>query len=90
MGAGTQDNDSSEWHAIRMGHRVLIVDDSGPFRVAARALLTADGFDVVGVAVDGATALELTRRLRPDVVVLDVALPDLDGFDVARRIRWEP
>jgi DNA-binding NarL/FixJ family response regulator len=65
---------------------VLIVDDHPSFRVTARALLEAEGFDVVGEAEDGESAIEAARRLRPDVVLLDVQLPDLDGFEVATRL----
>jgi DNA-binding NarL/FixJ family response regulator len=65
---------------------VLIVDDHPGFRSAARALLEADGFDVVGEAADGASGLAAAARLRPGLVLLDVQLPDLDGFEVARRL----
>jgi len=61
---------------------VLIVDDHPSFRASARAILEADGFTVVGEAEDGAAGLEALRRLRPDVVLLDVQLPDMTGFDV--------
>jgi DNA-binding NarL/FixJ family response regulator len=61
---------------------VLIVDDHAGFRSFARALLEAEGFDVVGEAADGATALALARALAPELVLLDVALPDMDGFAV--------
>ena len=61
---------------------VLIVDDHPSFRASARAILEADGFSIVGEAEDGATGLALLRRLRPDVVLLDVQLPDMSGFDV--------
>ena len=61
---------------------VLIVDDHPSFRASARAILEADGFTVVGEAEDGTTALAELRRLRPDVVLLDVQLPDMTGFDV--------
>jgi DNA-binding NarL/FixJ family response regulator len=63
---------------------VLIVDDHPSFRASARALLQAEGFEVVGEAEDGARALQAVEELRPDVVLLDVQLPDLDGFEVAR------
>ena len=61
---------------------VLIVDDHPSFRASARALLEADGFDVVGEAEDGASALEAARSLHPDVVLLDVQLPDATGFEI--------
>jgi two-component system nitrate/nitrite response regulator NarL len=61
---------------------VLIVDDHGGFRAFARALLEAEGFEVVGEAADGAAALALARALAPEFVLLDVALPDMDGFAV--------
>jgi DNA-binding NarL/FixJ family response regulator len=66
---------------------VLIVDDHPSFRATARMLLEAEGYDVVGEAPDGATALDAASRLAPDVVLLDVNLPDLDGFAVAERLR---
>lgn len=61
---------------------VLIVDDHAGFRSFARALLEAEGFDVVGEAADGASALATARALAPELVLLDVALPDMDGFAV--------
>jgi DNA-binding NarL/FixJ family response regulator len=65
---------------------VLIVDDHPSFRANARALLEAEGFDVVGEAEDGGSALSEAARLRPELVLLDVQLPDLDGFEVAARL----
>ncbi|TDQ49011.1 response regulator receiver domain-containing protein [Actinomycetospora succinea] len=62
---------------------MLIVDDHASFRSLARRLLVADGFDVVGEAGDAADAFEAVRALAPDVVLLDIRLPDLDGFGVA-------
>ncbi len=67
----------------------LIVDDHRPFRQQARALLEAEGLTVVGEADDGCAALEAVRALRPDVVVLDIGLPDVDGFAVAERLAAE-
>ena len=61
---------------------VLIVDDHPSFRASARAILEADGYSIVGEAQDGATGLRMLRDLRPDVVLLDVQLPDMSGFDV--------
>ncbi len=68
---------------------VLIVDDHAAFRSAARELLAAEGYRVVGEAADGRSALEAVRELRPDVVLLDVQLPDLNGFDVAELLAKE-
>jgi DNA-binding NarL/FixJ family response regulator len=65
---------------------VLIVDDHPSFRASARMLLQAEGFEVVGEAEDGASALAAIAELQPDVVLLDVQLPDMDGFDVAARV----
>jgi DNA-binding NarL/FixJ family response regulator len=69
-----------------VGHRVLIVDDHPSFRATARVLLEAEGFTVVGEAADGTSALAEICRLRPEVVLLDVGLPDLDGFDVCAEV----
>lgn len=71
------------WDDRRVGQRVLIVDDHPEFRLAAAELLEEDGFVVVGSAEDGATAVELAMRVRPDVVLLDIQLPGIDGFAVA-------
>ena len=65
---------------------VLIVDDHEDFRVSARALLELHGFDVVGDAEDGESGLDAAERLQPDVVLLDVQLPGMDGFEVAQRL----
>ena len=65
---------------------VLIVDDHPSFRANARALLEAEGLDVVGEAEDGTTGLQEAERLQPQVVLLDVQLPDIDGFEVASRL----
>ena len=62
---------------------ILIVDDHAGFRFQVRALLEADGLDVVGESVDGTSGLAAARLLRPDLVLLDIGLPDVDGFEVA-------
>lgn len=67
----------------------LIVDDHLPFRQQARALLEDEGLAVVGEAGDGAAALEAVRQIRPDVVVVDIGLPDMDGFELAERLAVE-
>jgi DNA-binding NarL/FixJ family response regulator len=69
-----------------MAGRILIVDDHPSFRASARALLEADGYEVIGEAADGETAVSTALALEPDVVLLDVQLPDADGFEVAARI----
>jgi DNA-binding NarL/FixJ family response regulator len=69
-----------------VAYRVLIVDDHPSFRATARAVLSADGFEVVGEAQDGVSALEAIERLRPDLVLLDVQLPDTDGFSIALEV----
>jgi DNA-binding NarL/FixJ family response regulator len=66
-----------------MTRTVLIVDDHPSFRATARAVLEAEGFEVVGEARDGAEAVELAAALHPEVVLLDVQLPDTTGFEVA-------
>jgi len=66
--------------------RVLIVDDHADFRALARTLLEAGGLEVVGEAHDGASALEAARRLKPGVILIDVGLPDLDGFELCERL----
>jgi DNA-binding NarL/FixJ family response regulator len=65
---------------------VLIVDDNEAFRQVARASLEADGVQVVGEAADGESAIAQAARLRPQLVLLDVQLPDIDGFEVAARL----
>jgi DNA-binding NarL/FixJ family response regulator len=65
---------------------VLIVDDHPSFRASAHAILEAEGFEVVGEAEDGESAIEAAHELHPDVVLLDVQLPDIDGFEVTRRL----
>jgi DNA-binding NarL/FixJ family response regulator len=69
---------------------VLIVDDHPEFRAAARALLEADGFTVVGEAADGESAIGAVAMLDPELVLLDVQLPDMDGFAIAERLMTGP
>jgi len=65
---------------------LLIVDDHAGFRRLARNLLQAEGFDVVGEVGYGREAVAAAARLRPDVVLLDIMLPDIDGFEVAQHL----
>jgi DNA-binding NarL/FixJ family response regulator len=68
-----------------VGLTILIVDDHAGFR-SARARLEADGYQIVREAVDGASAVIESARLRPGVVLLDIQLPDIHGFKVAERL----
>ena len=65
---------------------ILIVDDDPRFRTQVRHLLVSDGFEVIGEAVDGASGLEAAQAIRPDFVLLDIGLPDIEGFEVARTL----
>jgi DNA-binding NarL/FixJ family response regulator len=69
---------------------LLIVDDHEGFRASARAMLEAEGFDVVGEAADGAEAIEAVALLRPEIVLLDIQLPGLDGLAVAEQLAAGP
>ena len=70
----------------RMRLRVLIVDDHARFRAVARAMLQGEGFDVIGEAGDGGSAVAAAGLMCPEVVLLDVHLPDMDGFAVALQL----
>jgi DNA-binding NarL/FixJ family response regulator len=65
---------------------VLVVDDHPSFRASARAMLESEGYDVVGEAEDGASALAAIADLRPEVVLLDVQLPDMSGFELCASL----
>ncbi len=68
--------------------RVLIVDDDADFANAMLAALAEDGkVEVIGIARDGIDALEISKRLRPDVVLLDLQMPRMDGYEVMRRLK---
>ena len=73
-----------------MAQTVLIVDDHPTFRSSARRVLEDAGYDVVGEASDGASALTAVTELRPAVVLLDIQLPDVEGFEVALRLTSYP
>ena len=74
------------WEDRAMRPTVLIVDDHEGFRQSASTMLEAEGFHVVGQAGDGPEAVAQTERLRPEVVLLDIQLPGVDGFTVAERL----
>lgn len=71
---------------VRPARRVLVVDDHESFRHCARTLLESEGFEVVGEAADGESAVALAAELGPEFVLLDIQLPDVDGFEVAARL----
>ena len=64
---------------------VVIVDDHASFRRQARRMLEAGGYEVVGEAADGRSAIQQVERLRPSLVLLDITLPDISGFELAAR-----
>jgi DNA-binding NarL/FixJ family response regulator len=86
----TTPHEASRFATIGPVDRILIVDDHPSFRASARAVLEADGFEVVGEAEDGESALEAVRTLSPDVILLDVQLPDANGFDLCDLICANP
>jgi DNA-binding NarL/FixJ family response regulator len=65
---------------------IVIVDDDPRFRGIARRLLESEGFEVIGEAADGREALSVAGELEPDIVLLDVQLPDIDGIEVASQL----
>jgi DNA-binding NarL/FixJ family response regulator len=72
--------------ALAMTRTVLIVDDHPSFRASARMLLESEGYEVIGEAEDGNSALRAVHELKPDIVLLDVQLPDIDGIEVASQL----
>ena len=80
------DSDPNLCHDVPVPKTVVIADDHPSFRSSARAILQAEGFEVIGEAEDGAGALDAVRDLSPDVLLLDVQLPDQDGFSVCRQL----
>lgn len=70
-----------------MGYRILIVDDSPVLRIMLQEMLESLGHEIVGEAEDGETAVAKFRELKPELVTLDISLPDINGLEVLQRIR---
>src|SRR5690349_15031128 len=69
--------------------RILIADDHALFRDGLRSLLQVEGHEVIGEARNGREAIELTRKLNPDMVLMDVSMPELDGISATRQLTSE-
>lgn len=72
-----------------VARRVVVVEDEALIRMDIVEVLRENGFDVVGEAADGEAAIELTRELRPDLVVMDITMPKMDGLTAAEAIDKE-
>ncbi|MCL6636883.1 MAG: response regulator [Alicyclobacillus sp.] len=70
-----------------MANRILVVDDAAFMRMMIKDILTKNGYEVVGEAADGAQAVEKYQELRPDLVTLDITMPEVDGIEALKRIR---
>lgn len=70
-----------------MGHRVLIVDDAAFMRMMVKDILTKNGYEVVGEAQDGAQAVEKYKELEPDLVTMDITMPEKDGITALKEIK---
>jgi two-component system chemotaxis response regulator CheY len=70
-----------------VAHRILIVDDAAFMRMMLRDILTKNGFEIAGEAANGAVAIERYKETRPDLVTMDITMPELDGITAVREIR---
>lgn len=83
-------DEARRWEHDDVRRTVLIVDDHADFRRSAGAMLAVDGFAVVGEAADGPAALAMLAAAHPDIVLLDIQLPGIDGFEVADLLAAQP
>ncbi|MFD1674692.1 response regulator [Alicyclobacillus fodiniaquatilis] len=67
--------------------KILVVDDAAFMRMMIKDILSKNGFEVVGEAADGAQAIDKYQELRPDLVTMDITMPDVDGIEALKRIR---
>ena len=72
-----------------MGHRILIVDDASFMRMMIKDILVKNGYEVVGEAADGAQAVTMYKELKPDLVTMDITMPEMDGITALKNIRAE-
>lgn len=70
-----------------MGHKVMFVDDSSFMRSLLKGIILKDGFELVGEAENGRDAVELYKKVRPDLVTMDIVMPDMDGIEAVKTIR---
>ena len=70
-----------------MGERILVVDDAAFMRMMIKDILVKNGFDVVGEAADGAQAIEKFQELKPDLVTMDITMPEMDGISALKEIK---
>ncbi|GGJ22286.1 MULTISPECIES: response regulator [Paenibacillus] len=70
-----------------MANRILIVDDAAFMRMMIRDILTKNGYEVVGEAQDGAQAVEKFKELRPDLITMDITMPEMDGIAALKEIK---
>ncbi len=70
-----------------MGNRILVVDDAAFMRMMVKDILTKNGYEVVGEAADGRQAVERFQELQPDLVTLDITMPEVDGIEALKKIR---
>jgi two-component system, chemotaxis family, chemotaxis protein CheY len=70
-----------------MGNRILVVDDAAFMRMMVKDILTKNGYEVIGEASDGRQAIEKYQELRPDLVTLDITMPEVDGIEALKKIR---
>ena len=70
-----------------MAHRILVVDDAAFMRMMIKDILTKNGYDVVGEASDGQQAVEKYKELHPDLVTMDITMPEMDGITALKEIK---